>query len=128
MPTEAELKSALGGSYDLWETLRQYTLKTGNVATEEWKYSGDKYGWGYRLNDKKRVLLYLLPRDGFFRVAFVFGLKATDAVLATTVSDLIKEELIAAKVYAEGRGIRVEVRDQKKIKDLKCLIDIKIDN
>ncbi|HET6765762.1 MAG TPA: DUF3788 family protein, partial [Chitinophagaceae bacterium] len=77
---------------------------------------------------KKRALIYLLPRDGFFKAAFVFGPKATDIILKSTISENIKEEIKAAKVYAEGRGIRIEVRNKKILNDLKKLIMIKIGN
>ncbi|WP_394330265.1 DUF3788 family protein [Chryseobacterium daeguense] len=42
------------------------------------------------------------------------------------MSDSIKTELIAAKVYAEGRGIRIEVRDQLHCKDIEKLIEIRL--
>jgi hypothetical protein len=61
----------------------------------------------------------LLPRDGFFKVALVFGQKATELILASTVSEDLKNELKAAKVYAEGRGIRVEVKNKSIIDDIK---------
>ncbi|WP_407934751.1 DUF3788 family protein [Chryseobacterium sp. CCNWLW53] len=44
------------------------------------------------------------------------------------MSDHIKAELLAAKVYEEGRGIRIEVRDRSNFKDIKKLIKIKIDH
>ena len=72
------------------------------------------------------MIIYLLPRDQFFLAAFVFGQKACEDVGNSTVSDAIKQELSAAKAYAEGRGIRLEVRDKKIIRDIKTLITIKL--
>ena len=125
-PTETELKKALNKNFDAWITLAEFTKKLYPKATEEWKFSGEKYGWNFRINDKKRTLVYLLPRDGFFKAAFVFGQKATDVILESNVSHNIKEELKAAKVYAEGRGIRIEVKNKKILNDLKKLVTIKI--
>ena len=71
-------------------------------------------------------MIYLLPREVFFKVALVFGQKATELILASTVSEDLKNELKAAKVYAEGRGIRVEVKNKSIIDDIKKLIAIKI--
>jgi Protein of unknown function (DUF3788) len=42
------------------------------------------------------------------------------------ISKDIKTELQKAKVYAEGRGIRIQVTNMNLMKDLKKLIDIKI--
>jgi hypothetical protein len=76
----------------------------------------------------KRVIIYLLPRNKFFKVAFVFGQKASEKILESNISDNTKAELFAAKVHAEGRGIRIEVRDRSNLKDIEKLIKIKIDH
>ncbi|MBK8089061.1 MAG: DUF3788 domain-containing protein [Chitinophagaceae bacterium] len=125
-PTEADLKKANGRTYSSWKSLAEFTYQSYPSATEGWNFSGDKYGWSFRISDKKRALIYLLPRDGFFKVAFVFGQKATDEILTADIADAIKTELKNAKVYAEGRGIRLDVKDQSTLKDLKKLISIKI--
>jgi hypothetical protein len=93
---------------------------------DEWKHSGAKYGWSFRVKDKKRVIVYLMPRDKYFKVAMGFGQKAFEEVMKADISQDIKDMLAAAVVYAEGRGIRLEVRDASVIKDIRKLIDIKI--
>jgi hypothetical protein len=80
------------------------------------------------MKDKKRTIIYFLPRAGFFKVALVFGQKATDEVMNGSVSEDIKMELSAAKVYAEGRGIRIEVKNETVINDIKELINVKLAN
>lgn len=125
-PTDADLKKAIGRTYSCWKKLSEFTYQSYAAAMENWNFSGDKYGWSFRISDKKRALIYLLPRDGFFKVAFVFGQKATDEILSGDIDETIKTELKNAKVYAEGRGIRLDVKDQSMLKDLKKLISIKI--
>lgn len=127
-PTEADLKQALGNTFELWQELAAFTKKTNPDVFEEWKMTSEKFGWGFRINDKKRVIVYLLPRAGFFKVAFVFGQKAMDEICASTISATIVNELKAAKVYAEGRGIRIEVKDSTVMDDLKRLIEVKVGN
>lgn len=125
-PTETDLKTALGAMFTLWQSIAEYAHSKCPKATDEWKFPGEKHGWSFRVSDKKRVLVYLLPRDGFFKVAMVFGQKAFEAVMNSTVSEDIKQELSAAKAYAEGRGIRIDVRDISVLKDIQMLIDIKL--
>ena len=127
-PTPAALKKALGDTFELWTTIAEYTKKASPGAVEEWKYSGEKYGWSFRISDKKRVLVYLLPRDQFFKVGLVFGQKATDKILETKISASIINDLRQAKVYAEGRGIRIEVKDRSLINDIKELVRIKTEH
>lgn len=125
-PTLSELEQGIASTSVIWKELEVYTLSLEPKASAAWHFSGDKFGWSYRIKDPKRVLVYLLPRDKFFKVAFVFGQKATDEILASDVSTNIKSELANAKVYAEGRGIRLEVKDVECLADLKKLISIKI--
>jgi hypothetical protein len=126
IPTETQLQEALGATYPYWQTFAEHTLKLYPEAETEWHFTSEKFGWSYRVKDKKRVIIYLLPRKQFFKVAFVFGQKANDAFMESNISESIKTELQAAKVYAEGRGIRIEIKYESWLKDILNLIEIKI--
>lgn len=124
-PTQVELKNGLSNTFDLWMSLAEWAKKTSPNSSEEWHIASEKFGWSFRIKDKKRVLIYLLPRDRYFKIGFVFGQKATDKIFATEIHQSIIDELKIAKVYAEGRGIRIDVKDELLIDDLKQLIEIK---
>jgi len=128
LPGNNDLKQALDKTFVLWQEIRDYTFLKYPDALEEWNYSGDKYGWSFRMKDKKRAILYLLPRAGYFKVAFVFGQKATDAIMRADIAAEIKSELQSARVYAEGRGIRISILNEEMIVDIKKLVEIKIKN
>jgi hypothetical protein len=125
-PTNPQIKEALGSTYPLWEEIAGYTFQVTKGLVGEWKFSGPKYGWSFRISDKRRVILYLLPREHYFKVAFVFGQKATDRILEGKFAKAIKAELQAAKVYAEGRGIRIDIKDNTNTSDIFDLINVKI--
>lgn len=127
-PTTTELEHGLGETFHIWKSFEDFTKNNYPNATSEWKFSGEKFGWSYRIKDNKRVLIYLLPRDKFFKTAFVFGQKAMNQILESNISGAIKTELKAAKPYAEGRGIRIEIKDQSNFEDIQKLIKIKISN
>ena len=126
LPNDNDLKESLGDSYQFWQLIKDYVISKYPKGFEEWSFS--KYGWSFRIKDKKRAIIYLLPRDRFFKVAFVFGQKATDIIMKSQVANSIKTELDSAKVYAEGRGIRIDVTDKMIINDIKELIFIKMAN
>lgn len=126
IPSFEDVSEALGTTASLWFEIIQLVQSIYPEVIEEWNFSGQKYGWSFRLKDKKRVLIYLLPRAKIFKVAFVFGQKATDFILKSSISAPIKTELEAAKVYAEGRGIRIDVTDKAILSEIKKLIEIKI--
>ena len=60
--------------------------------------------------------------------AFIFGQKATKEIMKSNLPESIKNELAAVKVYAEGRGLRLRVSNKAILKDIKKLIDIKLQN
>jgi hypothetical protein len=125
-PDDSLLKKTLSVNYKLWNEIKDYVLKQYPEAAEEWAYPGKSFGWSFRVRDKKRVLVYFMPCDKYFRVSFVFGQKAADEALASGISKEIKDIISSAKVYAEGRGFRIEVKDKKIVKDIKKLVDIKL--
>lgn len=126
MPVDDDLRRSLGNRYDIWQALTGYVHLKYPAAIDMWNYTGDKYGWSFRIKDKKRVIVYLLPRDRIFKVVMIFGQRATDAIMNSQVDEGIKTELASAKVYVEGRGIRLDILNEVNLNDLKTLIDIKI--
>ncbi|MEZ5198133.1 MAG: DUF3788 domain-containing protein [Bacteroidales bacterium] len=126
IPETDALRQAIGPSYEWWKSIRDYVFEKYPAAVEEWNYPGKKYGWSFRIKDKKRAIVYLLPREAFFKAAFVFGRKAYEEIAGSPVSNDIKKNLEEARVYAEGRGIRIAVTNAKVLEDIKRLIDIKL--
>lgn len=126
IPTDNDLQQVLGDSYDLWKNIHYYVHMKYPAAIDQWNNPGEKYGWHLRIKDKKRTIVYLLPTENYFKVALVYGQKATDAVMQSHVSEEIKLALGAAKAYAEGRGIRIDVKSKEILNDIEVLIDIKI--
>lgn len=125
-PEEQALKNALGKSWDLWQEIVNIVYRKYPKAVSEWNFPGQKYGWSFRIKDKKRAIIYLLPRDQHFMVAFNFGQKAFEKIMESNISGEIKQSLENAQVYAEGREIRMEVKNEKILEDINLLIDIKL--
>jgi len=128
VPIDKDLTEGLGETYHIWQLIKDYVHLKYPKTFDEWNFSGEKYGWSFRIKDKKRAIIYFLPRDKYFKVAFVFGQKATDLIMKSNISNAIKTELDAAKVYAEGRGIRIDVNNETIINEIKALLDIKLAN
>jgi len=127
LPTDKDLVDNLGDTCNLWKHIHDFVLTKYPKGLAEWNYPGKKYGWSFRIKDKKRAIIYFLPRENYFKVAFVFGQKATDTVLNSDISSDIKTELEQARKYAEGRGIVIEVKNDLILPDIKRLIQIKLD-
>jgi len=126
IPTDDDLRGALGDKYSLWMEIRDRVYEKYPEGFEEWNFPGKKYGWSFRIKDKKRAIVYLLPRDLSFQAAFVFGGRGFNVIKESDVSAQIKSDLENAKVYAEGRGVRISVPDRTTLEDIYKLIDIKL--
>ncbi len=127
-PDGRRLAHALGENAALWETIENYITQKHGDFTKEWKFYNAKSGWILKALLKKRNLFFLTPLQGFFRVAFVFGEKAVSAVEKSDLPEALKNELRNARKYAEGRGLRIEVKYGKEVEHVKKLIDIKVSN
>lgn len=123
-PSETDLKKALGNNYETWVSIKDYVFKNCSGTFDEWNFS--KYGWNYRIKDKKRAIIYMMPYDNCFKASFVLGEKATKEILLSNVSSSIKKIISSTKVYAEGRGVRIDVKDKNTLKDIIQIADIKI--
>jgi hypothetical protein len=55
VPTLEELAISLGNTLDYWLTLKNFVYGKYPEAIEEWNYPGSKYGWSFRIKDKKRA-------------------------------------------------------------------------
>ena len=128
VPTIEDLEGKIGKTYSLWMHIREFVYQKYPNGVEDWNYPGKKYGWSFRIKDKKRAILYFLPRENYFKVAFVFGQKALDQILETTISESIKNDLLSAKKYAEGRGVSIDVKNDSVIPDIQKIVEIKLAN
>jgi len=129
IPTDQDLVENIGATYALWHQIQEFVLDQYPEGIEEWNYPRKKYGYSFRIKNKKRAILYFLPRKNYFKVAFVFGQKATDIIIKSDdVAPEIKNELAQARKYAEGRGIRIAVKNDLNIPDIKKLVEIKLAN
>ncbi len=127
-PQEADLKQALGKTYKLWCTLRDHVVKEYAPISPEWGYASKSTGWGLRLKGEKRAVLYMTPCKGYFLASFALGEKAVAAAHASNLPDSVLDVIDKSPKYAEGRGVRLEVRTAKDVESIKKLAVIKMAN
>ena len=87
-----------------------------------------KYGWSYRLQLKKRNIVYLGPRIGLFVAAFALGDKAVAAARESGLPARVLKMLAEAQRYAEGTALRIEVSKPEDLDVVKTLARIKVEN
>lgn len=124
-PTEKVLHSALGKSFTAWVRLIELVSDRIAPISPVWSFAGANYGWGLRLKRNDRVILYMTPRESHFLVSFALGEKAVAAARASKLPATVLKAIESAPKYAEGRGVRLEVRLVREVAPLATLAEIK---
>ncbi|MFC1563679.1 DUF3788 family protein [candidate division KSB1 bacterium] len=127
-PDEKKLLSALGDKGDLWKEIIGFINDEYDNIREEWKFYGAKYGWQLKVFYKKRNILFMLPNNNDFMIAFVLSDKAVAAVEESSLPEELKNALRNEKKYMEGRGARIEVKTKDDVEIVKSLVKIKLDS
>ena len=125
-PDAAELEQVLSKSAKFWQQLVAHVTECHAPITEQWNFSGAKFGWSLRLRRKDRVVLYLTPQAGQFLVGVVLGEKAAQAAHASGLSQFVLTLIDSAPKYAEGRGIRVPVASKADLLAVQQLAALKM--
>lgn len=124
-PVEKDLQSVLGKAYTAWARLIQLVSDRIAPISPVWGFTSASYGWSLRLKRKDRVILYLTPRESHFLASFALGEKAVAAAHARKLSARVIKAIDSAPKYAEGRGVRLEVRQVREVPALVTLAEIK---
>lgn len=127
-PTERKLASVLGNSHALWQNLVSDLKRDLQLDGEEWNTYSVKAGWSFRLQKKKRNIVYLGPRAGWFLASFVLGEKAVSAARKGDFPAAILKMIDEAKRYAEGTAVRIEVHVAADANVVRALARIKVEN
>jgi hypothetical protein len=105
-PAPRTLTACLGAAAPLWAAVIDAARKHFPHLVEVWKFAGAKVGWSLRLVDRDRIVVYLTPGEGQFRIGMVLGGKVVAMARAAGLSRAATAVVDAAPRYAEGHGLR----------------------
>lgn len=127
-PTDDDVRTVLGKTYEVWTLLIDSVAEQIGPVSETWGFASKSTGWGLRLRQKDRVIVYMTPQNGKFLVSFALGEKAVAAAKLVSLPAKLLEAIDAAPRYAEGRGVRMEVSNKRQVAALATLAKIKSEN
>ena len=125
-PTEASLKQALGESFALWYELKKVLAANYPPGSFEWGFTSKSTGWGMRIKQKERVILYMTPCEGYFLASLALGDKAVKATQESNLPKKVLKIIAGSRRYAEGTGVRLEITSRSDVPIVEKLAAIKL--
>ena len=125
-PTEASLKQALGESFAIWNELKKVLAANYPPVSFEWGFTSKSTGWGMRIKQKERVILYMTPCEGYFLASLALGDKAVKAAQESNLPNKVLKIIAGSRRYAEGTGVRLEIRSMSDVPIVEKLAAIKL--
>ena len=125
-PQEEDLQVTLGSTYPQWNDLKNLITTTYAPVSVEWGFASKSTGWGLRLKCDNRAILYMTPCKGYFLASFALGEKAVKAAHESDLPASVLAVIDGAKKYAEGRGVRLEVRSAEDVRNIEKLAVVKM--
>ena len=120
-PDERSLTRVLGRASATWQRLRADLVAAGGPLEEKWSFSGKSHGWILKVSRKKRTIVYLIPCAGHFVASFALNARACAAAREAELPAALRAAIARAPAYAEGRGVRLEVRARKDLAPVEAL-------
>ena len=93
---------------------------------EVWGFSSKSAGWGLRLKQRERTILYMTPRADHFLASFALGEKAVKIAQESKLPRTVLNVIDSAPRYAEGRGVRLEIRKARDLSFVETLAAAKM--
>jgi hypothetical protein len=124
-PTDDDLAAELGPAKTAWDQAVT-GLKNEFDLSGEWHSYSTKAGWALRLQSDKRNIVYLSPCKLCFLASFALGDRAVEAARKSNLPQDILKIINAAKRYAEGTAVRLEVKRAKDLAAVRKLTAIKL--
>lgn len=125
-PSDAALDAALGATGGLWRDLKKRIALRFPPLDELWGFSSKSTGWGLRLKRGDRTILYMTPCKGYFLASFALGEKAVKVAQEGKLPPAVRIAIDRAPRYAEGRGVRLEIRKARDLIAIETLAAAKM--
>jgi len=125
-PTADEVARVLGPSETLWYDLISRMEAGYGPLSEDWSFSGAKYGRSLRLKQKKRTIIYLIPQNQGFLAGIVLGDRALSLLRRDALSPETLLVIDEAPRYGEGTGFRIPVNSEADCAAAEVIIEAKM--
>jgi hypothetical protein len=127
-PSEEIILGFLGKSKPFWKEFGDM-LKSNFPNLELcWRYYRDGSSWLCKVVNKKKTVFWLSVYDGYFKTAFYFTEKTGSNIRRLDIAKEIIDSYLKAKSFGKLKPLRIDIKSKKAIKDLKKVIEYKLES
>ena len=123
-PDEKVLRSILGRSYKAYTKLLKL-FKTLEM-NHEWRYYRDGKAWLCKVQKKKRTIVWMSAWKGFMKATVYFPEKYLERVYELDIHEVTKDRIRSTKNVGKSKPCIFEIRNEKILKDLEKIMNLKI--
>jgi len=125
-PTEDIIFSHIAESKTIWKELFKNIHEIHPEFAEQWRYYNDGKSWLLKITKKAKTIFWLTVIKDAFRVTFYFGDKAETEIIKSNISEPLKEQYLTGKRFGKIRSVSLIVTNDKDIRDILSLAEIKL--
>ena len=125
-PDEVGLAAALGPAHARWAATVDALGQLFQPLKASWTYGGKAYGWSLRCSHRGRPVAYLTPLDAGFRASLAIPERSMANVLEIGLPDHVRDLVVGAPTYPEGRAVRLPIASDDDIANLVTLARIRM--
>ncbi|MCF7826342.1 MAG: DUF3788 domain-containing protein [Candidatus Marinimicrobia bacterium] len=125
-PTEEIIFSIIGDSREYWETLFGLVESEHPEFACEWRYYNDGKRWLLKTVKKSKTIFWLSIIQNSFRITFYFGDKAEPQIVASAISQRLRDSFVNGKKFGKIRAISLQIENENDVEDLRKLIELKL--
>ena len=125
-PTQAEIRSALGPRYPLWEKLTRFIENNYQIKGEFSTWGPAEVGWGLRYRRKGKALVALYPGKDNIIAQVVLGKAQAEQAFNLELGEKVSKLLQEAPQLRDGRWLSIPVLHEADAADVEKLLLVKM--
>jgi hypothetical protein len=124
-PDDKVLRKVLDTSYESYSRLLE--LYNNNDMSYEWRYYRDGKAWLFKVQKKKRTIVWMSAWKGYMRAAIYFPEKYLEKLFDLKISERTKNRIKSTKNVGKSKPCIFEIRGEKIPKDFEKVMKLKIE-
>ena len=123
-PSSRQVSLMLGTKKPLWDRLLKFIASRYQIPPDL-SFGGKNYGWNLWYRKSGKTLISLYPQQHHFVAQVVLGTAQAEEALRLKLGKKTRQAIEATPQLHDGKWLFLKVRNEKDVKDVEALLQIK---